>query len=36
MGALKHYQLYRVSYLTDPAYASRFDVNPLHLSQAAE
>jgi type IV secretory pathway TraG/TraD family ATPase VirD4 len=30
------YLLYRVSYLTDPAYAGRFDANPLHLPHAAE
>ena len=30
------YLLNRVSYLTDPAYAGRFDANPLHLPQAAE
>jgi type IV secretory pathway TraG/TraD family ATPase VirD4 len=30
------YLLDRVSYLTDPAYAGRFDANPLHLSHAAE
>jgi type IV secretory pathway TraG/TraD family ATPase VirD4 len=30
------YLLNRVSYLTDPAYAGRFDANPLHLSHAAE
>jgi type IV secretion system protein VirD4 len=24
------YLLHRVSYLTDPAYAGRFDTNPLH------
>jgi type IV secretory pathway TraG/TraD family ATPase VirD4 len=30
------YLLHRVSYLTDPAYAGRFDANPLHLPQAAE
>ncbi len=30
------YLLHRVSYLTDPAYAGRFDANPLHLPHAAE
>lgn len=30
------YLLHRVSHLTDPAYAGRFDVNPLHLPHAAE
>jgi type IV secretory pathway TraG/TraD family ATPase VirD4 len=30
------YLLDRVSYLTDPAYAGRFDANPLHLPHAAE
>ncbi len=30
------YLLDRVSYLTDPAYAGRFDPNPTHLPQAAE
>jgi type IV secretory pathway TraG/TraD family ATPase VirD4 len=30
------YLLNRASYLTDPAYAGRFDANPLHLSHAAE
>jgi hypothetical protein len=30
------YLLHRVSYLTDLAYAGRFDANPLHLSHAAE
>jgi type IV secretion system protein VirD4 len=30
------YLLNRVSYLTDPAYAGRFDANPLHLPHAAE
>jgi type IV secretion system protein VirD4 len=30
------YLLDRVSYLTDPAYAGRFDPNPMHLPQAAE
>jgi type IV secretory pathway TraG/TraD family ATPase VirD4 len=30
------YLLDRVSYLTDPAYAGRFDPNPLHLPHAAE
>jgi type IV secretory pathway TraG/TraD family ATPase VirD4 len=30
------YLLNRVSYLTDPAYAGRFDANPLHLRHAAE
>ena len=30
------YLLNRVSYLTDPAYAGRFDSNPLHLPHAAE
>jgi type IV secretory pathway TraG/TraD family ATPase VirD4 len=30
------YLLHRVSYLSDPAYAGRFDANPLHLPHAAE
>ena len=30
------YLLHRVSYLTDPTYAGRFDANPLHLTNAAE
>ena len=30
------YLLDRINYLTDPAYAGRFDANPMHLSQAAE
>jgi type IV secretion system protein VirD4 len=30
------YLLDRVSYLTDPAYAGKFDPNPMHLPQAAE
>ena len=30
------YLLHRVSYLTDSAYAGRFDANPLHLPHAAE
>jgi type IV secretion system protein VirD4 len=30
------YLLDRVSYLTDPAYAGKFDPNPLHLPRAAE
>ncbi len=30
------YLLDRVNYLTDPAYAGRFDANPLHLPRAAE
>ena len=30
------YLLDRVSYLTDPAYAGKFDPNPLHLPHAAE
>ena len=30
------YLLDRVSYLADPAYAGRFDANPLHLPHAAE
>jgi type IV secretory pathway TraG/TraD family ATPase VirD4 len=30
------YLLNRVSYLTDPAYAGRFDANPLHQPHAAE
>jgi type IV secretion system protein VirD4 len=30
------YLLDRISYLSDPAYAGRFDPNPLHLPQAAE
>lgn len=30
------YLMHRVSYLTDPAYAGRFDVNPLHLPHAAQ
>jgi type IV secretion system protein VirD4 len=30
------YLLNRVSYLTDPAYACRFDANPLHLPHATE
>ena len=30
------YLLHRVNYLTDPAYAGRFDANPLHLPHAAE
>ncbi len=30
------YLLDRVSYLTDPAYAGRFDPNPLHLPRTAE
>jgi len=30
------YLLDRVSYLTDPVYAGRFDPNPLHLPHAAE
>ena len=30
------YLLNRISYLTDPAYAGRFDPNPMHLPHAAE
>ena len=30
------YLLHRVSYLTDPAYAGRFDAKPLHLPHVAE
>ncbi len=30
------YLLQRISYLTDPAYAGRFDSNPMHLPHAAE
>ena len=30
------YLLDRISYLTDPAYAGRFDPNPMHLPHAAE
>lgn len=30
------YLLNRISYLTDPAYAGRFDPNPMHLFHAAE
>jgi type IV secretion system protein VirD4 len=30
------YLLDRVSYLTDPAYVGRFDLNPMHLPYAAE
>lgn len=30
------YLLDRINYLSDPAYAGRFDANPLHLPQAAE
>jgi type IV secretion system protein VirD4 len=26
----------RVNYLTDPAYAGRFDPNPMHMPRAAE
>ena len=29
------YLLDRISYLADPAYAGRFDQNPLHLPRAA-
>jgi type IV secretion system protein VirD4 len=30
------YRLDRLSYLTDPVYAGRFDANPMHTPQAAE
>jgi hypothetical protein len=30
------YLLDRVNYLTDPAYAGRFDPNPMHAPRAAE
>jgi type IV secretion system protein VirD4 len=30
------YLLDRISYLTDPAYTGRFDLNPMHLPYAAE
>jgi hypothetical protein len=30
------YLLERLSYLTDPAYAGRFDSNPMHATTAAD